>query len=62
MIGKETFTENQMDVLSIALREILEHYGLDPNAVYGHYELDDHKTCPNLDMEEIRELLWKLMP
>ncbi len=61
LIGKETFTENQMKTLTQALLEILQHYGLDPDAIYGHNELDDHKTCPNQEVAEIRDRLWSLM-
>ncbi len=61
LIGKEEFTEAQMEGLLHNLEELLRHFGLDADAVYGHYELDDHKTCPNLDMDEIREKLWEQM-
>ncbi len=61
LIGKEDFTEAQMNGLIQNLANLLRHFNLDANAVYGHYELDDHKTCPNLDMDEIRDRLWEFM-
>ncbi|MBI9109997.1 MAG: N-acetylmuramoyl-L-alanine amidase [Maridesulfovibrio ferrireducens] len=61
MIGIDEFTESQMRNVLQKTKELLKHYGLDPEAVYGHYELDDGKTCPNLDMDEFRAQLWEMM-
>ncbi|WP_304086439.1 N-acetylmuramoyl-L-alanine amidase [Maridesulfovibrio ferrireducens] len=60
LIGKDFFTDMQMEVLYQKLAELLKLYGLDPDAIYGHYEMDDHKTCPNLDMDEVRARLWEM--
>ncbi|WP_419779830.1 N-acetylmuramoyl-L-alanine amidase [Maridesulfovibrio sp.] len=59
MIGRDHFTESQNEALIRNLLNLLKHFGLDPEAVYGHYELDNHKTCPNMDMDLIREKLWE---
>ncbi|ACS80189.1 N-acetylmuramyl-L-alanine amidase, negative regulator of AmpC, AmpD [Maridesulfovibrio salexigens DSM 2638] len=60
MIGRDHFTESQHEALVRNLMDLLRHFKLDPDAVYGHYELDDHKTCPNMDMDLIREKLWEM--
>ncbi len=60
LIGTDSFTNAQMDAAYQKVQELLRHFNLDPDAVYGHYELDDHKTCPNIDMDIFRERLWEL--
>lgn len=57
LIGRNEFSEQQMKTLFRSLGDLFRHYNLDPDAVYGHYELDDHKTCPNLDMDVVRQQL-----
>lgn len=60
LIGKDEFTEAQDATLMRTLSDLLRTFNLDPDAVYGHYELDDHKTCPNMDMQVIRDRLWEM--
>lgn len=57
LIGRDEFTEDQMNVLSFRLRYLHARY---PKAdIYGHCELDPHKTCPNFDVQEwLNTQLW----
>lgn len=60
LIGERTFTARQ---LLVALPKLIEElrgaYEIFPAVlrVTGHYELDPHKTCPNMDMDLIRKHL-----
>lgn len=53
LIGRDTFTKEQMD----SLRELLKTlHGLYPNAVIvGHGDLDNRKTCPNFNVRDLVE-------
>ncbi|MCF7810928.1 N-acetylmuramoyl-L-alanine amidase [bacterium] len=55
LIGKRQFTGMQFR----ALTELIEKIRIDhPQArLIGHYELDNHKTCPNIDMDWLRRVL-----
>jgi len=52
LIGVESFTPNQL----VSLRELVQDIQKQFNdlKIYGHYELDDKKTCPNIDMDWLR--------
>jgi len=54
LIGRERFNQTQYAALDRLYIDIYLRHGLDSRDVYGHYELDDRKTCPNLDMDKIR--------
>lgn len=63
LIGKKDFTKTQMVVLMQFLKKKMAEYKLCPKDVFGHYELDPGKTCPNLDMDLLRaNLLDELHP
>ena len=50
MIGREVFSEEQYKALTILIKDLTARYrGL---YVAGHYEYDEHKTCPNFKVEE----------
>jgi len=55
LIGRSRFTGLQFRSLKRLIAEIqLQH----PQArTIGHYELDNGKTCPNIDMDWLREML-----
>jgi hypothetical protein len=50
LIGVKDFTENQMKTLKDTIKTLLLKHKLHIKDVYGHYEFDDGKTCPNIDM------------
>jgi len=57
LIGISKFTENQMDTLIYKIKNLQAKYKIPKKNVIGHYEVDDSKTCPNLDMNKIRAQL-----
>lgn len=60
-VGRKFISSKQMKSLLTLIRGLAHKYDLDVTEdVYGHYELDPNKTCPNLDMDLIRaELVFK---
>ena len=54
LVGKKEFTNTQMLSLNALLKRLMAEYKLCPKDVYGHYEFEPGKTCPNLDMDLIR--------
>lgn len=57
LVGIDKFTENQLKNLRRFCIELIEKYNLTVDDIYGHYEFDPHKTCPNMDMMSLRSLL-----
>jgi len=55
LIGKRVFTSRQFDALTDIVWGLLDLYP--GSIIQGHYELDPAKTCPNLDMDYLRELM-----
>jgi len=50
LVGKDEFTQEQMDELAKLLAMLTAIF---PKAeVKGHYQFDDRKTCPNFDVEK----------
>ncbi len=57
-VGDKLITPAQRKSLITITQALMAKYGLKGSDVYGHYEFDKGKTCPNLDMRAIRaELL-----
>lgn len=54
------FTDAQLATLDNLYLGILARWGLGPNRWKGHTELNPHKTCPNIDMDLVRDRLSKL--
>lgn len=58
MIGKDgNFTPRQFYTLRVLLNELRRRFNLSTSAVVGHYELNPHKTCPQIKMEYLRQYL-----
>ena len=61
IIGKDQFTSAQVLRLLNLLEDLMRLYGLGPEAVLGHYETpsgrEQGKTCPNMDMDLLRQTL-----
>tara|TARA_R110000868_G_scaffold238717_2_gene493182 strand:+ start:3185 stop:3580 length:396 start_codon:yes stop_codon:yes gene_type:complete len=55
--GKYVFTKNQKAALVNLLRTLLHTYDLKPHDILGHNEFNKNKTCPNIEMDEIRRKL-----
>ena len=60
LVGRSEFDSKQMAAVKDLVRAMCTVYNLDPTEdVYGHYEFDINKTCPNLDMVKFRaEMLF----
>jgi len=56
LIGKKQFTMHQFETVTNLIRRLRKEY---PDAeLIGHYELSgDNRTCPNIDMDWLRELI-----
>ncbi len=61
LVGVDTFTPKQIINLVMLCGYLDGVYGR-TLPVYGHYELDDNKTCPNIDMVAMRKGLSVLTP
>ncbi|APF20321.1 N-acetylmuramoyl-L-alanine amidase family 2 [Caldithrix abyssi DSM 13497] len=57
LVGVNTFSKAQIYNLQQLIKVLLKQFHLSINNVYGHYEFDNRKSCPNLDMEWFREML-----
>lgn len=62
LIGKHHFSAQQLYVaLPALLRDLLYKYSVPVSDVFGHYEFNAAKTCPNMDMKMVRERLMNLL-
>jgi hypothetical protein len=57
LAGRSKFTEDQWTSLYYLLGQICTGYDLEAKHVFGHYEFNAHKTCPNIDMTKLRDAL-----
>jgi N-acetylmuramoyl-L-alanine amidase len=57
LIGVDLFTGRQLITLFNHIKFLKEHLCAKDTQVLGHHELDSKKTCPNLNMELLRELI-----
>jgi len=54
-VGRKDIDDKQLKSLRAIIRAFAGKYKLDVvDDVFGHYELDNKKTCPNLDMVKFR--------
>ena len=58
LIGKVHFSFRQIEALIRKCHELMNEFNLDVEDVYGHYEFNPNKTCPNIGMNWVR---WMLM-
>lgn len=58
-VGRNNIDKKQYQALLSLINAIRYRYNISLDQVFGHTELDSHKTCPNLDMNRLRaELLF----
>lgn len=57
LIGKNHFSQDQLETLAKVVGELRIKYNLTSNDVYGHYESNSEKTCPNITSEFIRKIV-----
>lgn len=53
-VGRTRMSVEQEKAVVYWLANLVRHYGLTVDDVYGHYEFNEHKTCPNVPMPFIR--------
>lgn len=59
VIGRKKFDPVQIDVLYKKINDLRALYKIPIENVFGHYEFEPNKTCPNMDMVRLRaELLF----
>lgn len=57
LIGRSHFSSEQLFIsLPGLVKSLLNKHNLTINDVYGHYEFNSGKTCPNLDMDAVRRI------
>ena len=52
LVGRKDFTA-QLPALYGMLSGLLAKYKLDYSSIYGHYQLDPNKTCPNINIPQL---------
>jgi N-acetylmuramoyl-L-alanine amidase len=57
LVGRLRFDRRQIAALLTLLAELCRKHDVAVSDVVGHYELDSRKTCPNLDLDDIRDAL-----
>lgn len=61
LIGKTHFTSEQLfSSLPAVLLNLFKQFGLTPARMFGHYEFNQSKTCPNINMVQYRKYMEKL--
>jgi N-acetyl-anhydromuramyl-L-alanine amidase AmpD len=59
VVGRKKFDPVQLDVLMKKINDLRKQYNIPVEKVFGHYEFEPNKTCPNMDMVRLRaELLF----
>lgn len=58
-IGRYHFNEAQRWAVIYLYHYLRIKYGIHWGDWFGHYEFNDKKTCPNLEMDDIRDWLQK---
>lgn len=57
LVGRYEFTKGQLATLWDLVLDLMKHYRIPLENVKGHYEWPKvQKTCPNLDMVEMRRM------
>lgn len=57
--GDDCFTMAQMVSLKAVLKMLMTKFHLNQKDVYGHYQVNPGKTCPNFTIEEMREVFFR---
>ena len=62
LIGKELFSPRQLySALPTVLIALLKKYDLKAENIFGHYEFNSKKTCPNIPMAYVRKAVrWAM--
>lgn len=62
LIGRHHFSAKQLYVsLPNLLKDIFIGYGILAGQIYGHYEFNPQKSCPNIDIALIKDYMGRLV-
>lgn len=64
LIGKDgVFTTKQILVLEMLCQQLKKTWPhLSKQDFIGHHEIDPHKTCPDINMKDLREFIFGVLP
>ena len=57
VVGRKDFDYRQLLALVTLVKTLMKKYSIPFSAVYGHYEFEKGKTCPNMDITLLRKAL-----
>ena len=61
LIGTHWFSSAQLfKTLPKLLASLMFQYKIPVEEIFGHHELDEHKTCPNIDMDALRSYMGEI--
>lgn len=58
-VGRDAFTINQYSAFHRLIFHLNQSWGISADEVFGHYEFTSKKSCPNIDMDFLRETIRK---
>lgn len=58
-VGRHEPSPEQRAAMLRLLRDLMSRYKVSTARVFGHCELNPQKTCPNIDLTELRSALGK---
>jgi len=57
LVGAKSFTIKQLGSLMRLCKDLCLKYGIRTDNIIGHYEINDSKPCPNINMLSFRDML-----
>ena len=57
LTGRVNFSNEQLETLETLCLNLMAIFSLPYTSIYGHYEFNNGKTCPNISMEIFRSRL-----
>ena len=57
VVGVDTFSKAQLYSAAKLVKLMMKQFGLGVDNVYGHYEFNSYKSCPNINMNWFRSFL-----
>ncbi len=57
LVGVDTFSKAQLYSAAKLVKLMMKQFGIGIDNVYGHYEFNSYKSCPNINMDWFRSFL-----
>jgi len=57
LIGTSYFSQMQINSLQLLINYLQQRFSILTSRVFGHYEVTEGKTCPNIKMDVFRNML-----